>query len=142
MAATNERTTSGCSVVSLLWATMASESAFTPKSDTRMICMSLPRPDSLPAFGNRVEKRVDENGDSTVDWTERYAYDSWNPAKPSPIGNENWDVIHDLDEVAVHGGSAASADNSYHSALWRSRHENSVLNVGGCSGNSTPRPHS
>jgi RHS repeat-associated protein len=53
------------------------------------------------AFGNRLQKKVDANGDGDFldagDLVQRYAYDGWNPAKPSPVGNENWDVLLDLD---------------------------------------------
>jgi RHS repeat-associated protein len=48
-------------------------------------------------FGNRIEKRIDSDGDSSVDVTQRYAYDGWNPARGTPVGNENWDVWADFD---------------------------------------------
>lgn len=44
-------------------------------------------------FGNsNFEKNVDVDGDSIPEITVRYSYDGWNSAKPSPVGNENWDV--------------------------------------------------
>jgi RHS repeat-associated protein len=49
------------------------------------------------AYGDRVQKALDSNGDGVVDTTERYAYDGWNPAKPSPVGTENFDVWLDED---------------------------------------------
>jgi RHS repeat-associated protein len=51
------------------------------------------------AFGNRIEKEVDNNGDSVWDVVQRYVLDGYNPAKPTPVGNENWDVIIDLDAL-------------------------------------------
>jgi len=48
-------------------------------------------------FGNRVQKRVDTDGDGDYDTTQRYALDGWDTEKPDPIGNENWDVWADLD---------------------------------------------
>jgi hypothetical protein len=47
-------------------------------------------------WGNRIEKKVDWNGDAVWDTTQRYVLDGWNPVKPTPIGNENWDVLLDL----------------------------------------------
>jgi acyl-CoA-binding protein len=60
------------------------------------------------AFGNRIEKRIDADGNGTWDTTQRYALDGWkNLYAPSPltgegrgegfVGNENWDVWADLD---------------------------------------------
>ncbi len=49
------------------------------------------------AWGNRIAKRVDSNGDGTWDTTQWYSYDGWNPAKGTPLGNENFDVWADLD---------------------------------------------
>jgi len=50
------------------------------------------------AFGNRVQKNVDWDGEDT-DPAEvtKFAVDGWNYAKPEPIGNENYDVWADLD---------------------------------------------
>jgi RHS repeat-associated protein len=45
------------------------------------------------AFGNRNEKDVTVGGATTVT---RYALDGWNPAKPTPVGNENFDVVADI----------------------------------------------
>jgi RHS repeat-associated protein len=48
-------------------------------------------------FGNRVEKTVDDDRvapSSPV--VMRFAIDGWNPAKPTPVGNENFDVFADL----------------------------------------------
>jgi RHS repeat-associated protein len=50
------------------------------------------------AWGNRVEKKVDNNGDGTWDTTQRYAYDGWKRGPQGAfVGNENWDVWADLD---------------------------------------------
>ena len=49
------------------------------------------------AYGNRAQTALDRNGDGVVDSTQRYAQDGWNPAKPSPVGLENWDVWMDED---------------------------------------------
>ncbi len=57
-------------------------------------------------FGNRVAKQIDGDSplspsasqDGTVDFEEWYVIEGWNPAKPEPIGNENYDVWADLDE--------------------------------------------
>ncbi len=43
------------------------------------------------AWGNRVQAAI--QGGST----QRYAVDGWDPAKPAPVGNENFDVWADLD---------------------------------------------
>jgi RHS repeat-associated protein len=51
-------------------------------------------------FGNRIQKQVDEDGDSTIDLTERYAYDGGKPGSGF-VGNENGDIWADLDD----GGS-------------------------------------
>jgi RHS repeat-associated protein len=45
-------------------------------------------------FGNRIVKSV-TIGETTT--TQHFAQDGWNPAKPTPIGNENFDVWADLD---------------------------------------------
>src|SRR6266481_4257777 len=49
------------------------------------------------AFGNRLEQDlttyVDTVGTTVVT---RFGYDGWNPSKPTPVGNENWDVWVDL----------------------------------------------
>ncbi|MFO0929428.1 MAG: tandem-95 repeat protein [Gemmataceae bacterium] len=49
------------------------------------------------AFGNRLEKAVDVDGDGVWDSVQRYVLDGWNPAKADPVGNENFDVLLDLD---------------------------------------------
>src|SRR5205807_10482751 len=49
------------------------------------------------AFGNRIQKKVDTDGDSDFEVTQRYALDGWDPAKGTPVGNEHWDVWADLD---------------------------------------------
>jgi RHS repeat-associated protein len=49
------------------------------------------------AYGNVLEKDVDSNGDGVIDSVQRDAYDAWDPAKPAPVGNENWDVLAELD---------------------------------------------
>ncbi len=46
------------------------------------------------ALGNRIERSAWDGTSTTV---ERYAYDGWDTAKPSPIGNEQFDVFIDLD---------------------------------------------
>src|SRR5262249_34802202 len=49
------------------------------------------------AFGNRVEKKVDNNGDGAFDSTQRYALDGWKTGpQKSFVGLENWDVWADL----------------------------------------------
>jgi RHS repeat-associated protein len=48
------------------------------------------------AYGNRVEKKVDANGDGTFETTQRYALDGWRPGSGF-VGTENWDVWADLD---------------------------------------------
>src|SRR5581483_5887002 len=49
-------------------------------------------------FGNRIEKSVDPDGDGEEAPTlQRFALDGWNPVKSAPIGNENWDVLADMD---------------------------------------------
>jgi len=49
-------------------------------------------------FGNRIEKAVDWDGDgpNAVAVT-RYVLDGWNNRKPTPIGNEHFDVYAELD---------------------------------------------
>ena len=47
-------------------------------------------------YGNRVEQDVTVSGVTTV---QRYAIDGWNPAKGTPVGNENYDVWADLDPL-------------------------------------------
>ena len=50
------------------------------------------------AFGNRLAKEIDLDGEGELGVeVQRYAIDGWNPAKASPVGNENFDVIADLD---------------------------------------------
>jgi RHS repeat-associated protein len=45
-------------------------------------------------WGNRLEKDVTVGSTTTV---QRYALDGWDPAKPRPVGTENFDVFADLD---------------------------------------------
>ncbi|HZZ81299.1 MAG TPA: RHS repeat-associated core domain-containing protein [Gemmataceae bacterium] len=52
-------------------------------------------------FGNRVEKDVTVGVTTT---TTKFAVDGWNPAKPTPVGNEYFDVWADL----TAGGSLAT----------------------------------
>jgi hypothetical protein len=47
-------------------------------------------------WGLLVEEKADTDGNGSWDITQRFAYDGWNPAKPSPIGTENFDVWADL----------------------------------------------
>src|SRR5205823_5155413 len=47
-------------------------------------------------YGDRLQKAVDNNGDGTVDQVQSYALDGWDPAKPAPVGTENWDVWAEL----------------------------------------------
>jgi len=50
------------------------------------------------AWGNRIEKTVDTNGDGNVDSTARFAYDGWKTGpQQSFVGQENFDVWADLD---------------------------------------------
>ena len=50
------------------------------------------------AFGVRVKKIVDSDGDGTaVAITTLFAIDGWNPPKVAPVGLENVDVYADLD---------------------------------------------
>ncbi len=49
---------------------------------------------TLDAFGNRIAREA-WDGSTTV--TERYGLDGWDTAKPSPIGNEQFDAWVDLD---------------------------------------------
>ena len=49
------------------------------------------------AFGSRIEKKVDEDGNATWDTTQRYALDGWKNVRQPLVGNENWDVWADLD---------------------------------------------
>ena len=44
------------------------------------------------AFGNRIEQEVGVSSPVVT----RFAMDGWDPAKPTPIGNENWDIWGDL----------------------------------------------
>lgn len=49
-------------------------------------------------FGNRVEKSIDWDGEGEDDpEIQRFALDGWNPAKPTPLGLENFEVWGDLD---------------------------------------------
>ena len=48
-------------------------------------------------WGNLIERDVDDDGDGVVDDTAQYALDGWDPAKGSPTGLENYDVLADLD---------------------------------------------
>jgi len=45
------------------------------------------------AFGSRIER---DAWDGTTTTTERYGLDGWDPAKPSPVGNENFDTYVEL----------------------------------------------
>src|SRR5207244_843591 len=45
---------------------------------------------SYDLFGNRNKKIVTDGGGTT---TTGFAYDGWNPANPSVVGNENFNVI-------------------------------------------------
>jgi len=48
-------------------------------------------------FGNRTEKSVDPDGaGASAAVVSKFAYDQWNPAKPSPIGTENADIWGDF----------------------------------------------
>lgn len=48
-------------------------------------------------LGNRIEKAVDIDGVGAGSATAtRFAHDGWNPAKPSPIGTENFDIWGDF----------------------------------------------
>ncbi len=49
------------------------------------------------AFGSRVEKDVDSDGNGVADTTQKYALDGWDPAKAGGVGNEAFDVWADLD---------------------------------------------
>jgi RHS repeat-associated protein len=44
------------------------------------------------AFGNRIEKDVTTTGTVTT----KFAMDGWNPDKPPGMGNDNWDVLFDI----------------------------------------------
>jgi RHS repeat-associated protein len=49
-------------------------------------------------FGNRIEKAVDFDGDGpAAAVVTRYVLDGWNNSKPTPIGNEHFDVYAELD---------------------------------------------
>jgi YD repeat-containing protein len=48
------------------------------------------------AIGNRIQ-RLHWNGSITV--TERFAQDGWDTSKPGAVGNENFDVILDLNST-------------------------------------------
>jgi len=49
-------------------------------------------------FGNRTEKVVDNDGPGGASAvTTRFAHDGWNPAKPPPIGLENFDIWAEFD---------------------------------------------
>jgi RHS repeat-associated protein len=49
------------------------------------------------AFGNRIEKKIDSDGNGSWDTTQRYALDGWKNVRQPLVGNENWDVWADLD---------------------------------------------
>jgi RHS repeat-associated protein len=49
------------------------------------------------AFGNRIEKKIDSDGNGSWDTTQRYALDGWKNVNQALVGNENWDVWADLD---------------------------------------------
>ena len=48
-------------------------------------------------WGNLIERDADDNGDGVVDDTAQYVLDGWDPARGSPTGLENYDVLADLD---------------------------------------------
>jgi YD repeat-containing protein len=49
-------------------------------------------------FGNRIEKAVDWDGDGpNAAVVTRYVLDGWNNSKPTPIGNERFDIHAELD---------------------------------------------
>jgi RHS repeat-associated protein len=49
-------------------------------------------------FGNRIEKAVDWDGDGpNAAVVTRYVLDGWNNMKPTPIGNEHFDIYAELD---------------------------------------------
>ena len=49
-------------------------------------------------FGNRIEKAVDPDGDGpNAAVVTRYMLDGWNNSKPTPIGNEHFDIHAELD---------------------------------------------
>ncbi|MCS7044857.1 MAG: hypothetical protein NZO58_00725 [Gemmataceae bacterium] len=49
-------------------------------------------------FGNRIEKAVDWDGDGpNVPVVTRYVLDGWTNMKPTPVGNENFDIYAELD---------------------------------------------
>jgi len=49
-------------------------------------------------FGNRIEKAVDPDGDGpAAAVVRRYVLDGWNNSKPTPIGNEHFDIYAELD---------------------------------------------
>jgi RHS repeat-associated protein len=53
-------------------------------------------------FGNRIQKAVDNDGNGSVDTTQKYSYDGWKRGpQQSFIGNENWDVWADLDGASA-----------------------------------------
>jgi len=41
------------------------------------------------AFGNRIEKKIDSNGDGGWETTQRYALDGWKTVNRALVGNEN-----------------------------------------------------
>jgi len=49
------------------------------------------------AFGNRIEKKIDSDGNGSWNTTQRYALDGWKNVRRPLVGNENWDVWADLD---------------------------------------------
>jgi RHS repeat-associated protein len=60
-------------------------------------------------FGNRSQKSVDNDGSgggSAV--VTRFAYDGWNPAKPPPIGLENFDIW------GVFNGESSLTSRNFH----------------------------
>ena len=49
-------------------------------------------------FGNRIEKALDSDGDGpNAAVVTRYMLDGWNNSKPTPVGNEHFDVYAELD---------------------------------------------
>ncbi len=49
---------------------------------------------SYDAFGSRIQR---QGWDGTTTTTERYGLDGWDTAKPSPVGNENFDAWVEMD---------------------------------------------
>jgi RHS repeat-associated protein len=47
-------------------------------------------------LGNRIEKKIDADGNGSWETTQRYALDGWKNVHQALVGNENWDVWADL----------------------------------------------